>query len=142
MGDKHPLYGPSTPIMTFSEKLRSSPSAVIRYLPRIISYLPLVDSLMWHFHVTILVALNSSKQKSIFAFFDIVKFPACVSHIAFSVFLFNLWRHLTHKNRRITSAVQYNLDVLKLRPSPMGVHTTLYYWGVMTIFSSYTFLRV
>ena len=43
MGDEHPLYGPSLPSMTFSEHLRSSPSAVSRSIPRIIFYLPVVD---------------------------------------------------------------------------------------------------
>ena len=81
----HPSYGPSPPIMTFSENLRSSPSAVSRSLPRIRLYLPLVDLSTWHFQVNILVAINSGKQKSIFTFFEVVKFPAWVYQIFFSV---------------------------------------------------------
>ena len=71
--------------MTFSENLRSSPSAVSRSLPRIRLYLPLVDLSTWHFQVNILVAINSGKQKSIFTFFEVVKFPAWVYQIFFSV---------------------------------------------------------
>ena len=84
MGDDHPLYGPSPPIMTFLENLRSSPNVVIGSLPRIISYLPLVDSSTWYFHVTILVQLNSGKKQSIFTFFKAVNFPFWVSQIFFA----------------------------------------------------------
>ena len=42
VGAENPSYGPSPPITIFSEKLRSIPSAVISYLPRIMLYLPLV----------------------------------------------------------------------------------------------------
>ena len=40
---------------------------------------------MSHSHVTILVSLNSGKQKSTFTFFEVMNFPAWVSHIFFSV---------------------------------------------------------
>ena len=43
MGSEHPLDGMLLPMMMISENLRSSTSAVIRSLHRIISYLPLVD---------------------------------------------------------------------------------------------------
>ena len=79
--DEHPFYGPSPPIITFSENLRSSPSAVIMSLPKIISYILLVDLSTWHFHITILVALKSGKKKSTFTFFEVVNFPAWVSHV-------------------------------------------------------------
>ena len=81
MGDKHPLYFPFPPIMAFSENLRSSHSVVSRSLPRIVSYLPLVDSSTWHVYVTISVALNYGKQKTMLPFFEAVNFPAWVSHI-------------------------------------------------------------
>ena len=68
-GAKHPLHGTSSPMMIFSENLRSSTSAMSRSLPRIISYPPLVDSYTYRFHVTIFVALNSGKQESMFTFF-------------------------------------------------------------------------
>ena len=83
MGAEHPLYGPYPPSMTFSENLRFSTSAVSSSLPRIISYIPLVDLSMCHFHVTICVALNSGKQKSTFTFFEVVNFPAWVFHVVF-----------------------------------------------------------
>ena len=88
MGDYHPSYVTSPSIMTFSENLRSSPSAVSRSLPRIIPYLPLVYLLTWHFHVTILVVLNSGKQKSIFTFFEVLNFPDWIYHIVFSVYFY------------------------------------------------------
>ena len=89
MGSKHPSYVPSPPIMMFPENLISSPSAVNRSLPRIISYLLLVELSTWHFHDTILVALNSGKQNSMFAFCEVVNFPAWVSHVV-SVEFFGL----------------------------------------------------
>ena len=55
---EHPACGPSLPIMTCLEKLKPSPRAVSISIPRIISYILLVDLSTWHFHVTILVALN------------------------------------------------------------------------------------
>ena len=85
IGDEHLLYGPSPPIIELSENSISSPSVINRSLPRIISYLPLVDSLTWNFHVTILVALNSGKQKSTFTLFEIVNFPGWVYHTVFAV---------------------------------------------------------
>ena len=84
MGDKNPSYGLSAPIITFSSNLRSSLNAVSSSLPRIISYLPLVDSSTWHFHITILVALNNGNQKSMFIFFEVVNLPSWVSCIVFA----------------------------------------------------------
>ena len=43
IGAYHSLNGPSPPKMMFQENLRSNPKAVRKYLPRIISYLLLVD---------------------------------------------------------------------------------------------------
>ena len=58
---------------------------VSRALPRIISYIPLVDSSTWNFYVTIFVALNYGRQKYTFNFFEVVNFPAWVSHLVSSV---------------------------------------------------------
>ena len=85
IGAEHPLCGPSLPCMVFSENFRSSPSVVSSSLPSIISYLPVVDSSTWHFHVMIFVALNSGKQKSMFNLFEVVNFPAWFSHIVSTV---------------------------------------------------------
>ena len=85
IGTEHPSYGNYSLIMTLSENLRSSPNVVSSYLSRIISYIPLVDLLTWHFHVTIFVSLNSGKQTSTFTFFEVVNFQAWVSHIIFAV---------------------------------------------------------
>ena len=87
IGPEHPLYGPSPPIMTLSEHLIYIPNAVSRSQPRIISYLPPVDSSIWHFHVTISIALNSDRHRSTFALFEVVNFPACVYHIVSAVYL-------------------------------------------------------
>ena len=73
--------------MTLSEKIRFSISAISRYLPRIILYLQLMDSSLWHLHVTIFVALNSDKQKSIFTFLEVVKFPLLISHLVSDISL-------------------------------------------------------
>ena len=43
---ENPLNGPSPSKIMFSENLRSNPKAVIKYLPKIISYLLLVDLAM------------------------------------------------------------------------------------------------
>ena len=43
VGADHPLNGPSLPMMMFSENLRYNTKGVSKYLPRIISYLLLVD---------------------------------------------------------------------------------------------------
>ena len=43
MGAEHPLNGPSPHMMMFLENLISNPKAVSKYLPRIISYLLLMD---------------------------------------------------------------------------------------------------
>ena len=68
----------------FSENLRSSPSAVSMSLLSIKSYLLLVELYTWHFHYTILVALNSGGQKYMFTFFEVVNLPAWVSHVVIS----------------------------------------------------------
>ena len=81
MGADNPLNGPSPPMMMFSENLRYNTKEVSKYLPRIISYLLLVDLATWYFHDTILVALNYGRQKSTFTFFEVVNFPAWVSHV-------------------------------------------------------------
>ena len=83
IGAEQLSYGSSPPIMTFSENLISSPNEVSRSLPRIISYLPLLDLLTWHFHVTIFVALNSGYQNFTFILFEVVNLPASVYHIFF-----------------------------------------------------------
>ena len=121
--------------MTLSENLRSSPNVVSRYLPMIISYLPLVDLLTWHFHVTISVALNFGKQNVYFPILWGCELPSLgFPHIFCCFFLFQLWCQLNYHNRWTASAVQYNSEVLKLCLSATGVHTSLYYWRVMTIF--------
>ena len=84
IGVDHPLYGPYLPMMTLSENLRSVPNTVSRSLLRIISYILLVDSSMWNFHVTIFVALNSGKKNSTFTFSEVVNFLAWVSYIVFA----------------------------------------------------------
>ena len=85
---ENPSYGQYPPIITLSENLRSSPSSVSWSLSRIISYLLLVDSSTWNFHATNFVALNSGNQKSIVSFFELVNFPAWVSHVVFSVYFY------------------------------------------------------
>ena len=84
IGAEHPSYGTSPSIITLIEHLRSSPKAVSSYLLRIISYLLLVDSSMWHFHVTIFVALKSGTKNSTFTFSEVVNFLAWVSYIVFA----------------------------------------------------------
>ena len=81
---KHPSCGPSPLMLRFSENFRSSPGAVSKYLPIIISYLLLVLLSTWHFHDTILVALNSDRHKYTFTLFEFVNFPDWVSHVVTS----------------------------------------------------------
>ena len=56
-------YWLSPPIIILLKNLISIPNAVSRSLPRIISYILLVDLSTWNFHVTIFVALNSSRKQ-------------------------------------------------------------------------------
>ena len=58
---------------------------VSRALPRIISYIPLVDSSTWNFYVTIFVALNYGRQKYTFKCLEVVNFPVWFSHLVSSV---------------------------------------------------------
>ena len=83
---ENPFYVPSPPIITFSKNLKSSNSAVIRSLPRIISYLPFLDFSTGHLHATIFVSLKSSKEKYTFPFFEVVNFLDWVSHIVFAAY--------------------------------------------------------
>ena len=81
---------------------RSSPSAVSGSLPRIISYLPLVDLSIWHFHVTIFFALKSGKKKYTFSFFEVVNFLAWISRVVsnvYFVFCFDISLMLPLSNR-------------------------------------------
>ena len=56
-----------------------------RSLLRIVSYLPVVDSSTWNFHVRIFVTLNSGKQKYMFTFSEVVNFPYWVSQVVSAV---------------------------------------------------------
>ena len=76
MDDKHPSYIPLWTMITLPENLRSSPSAVISSLPRIMLYLPLVDSSTWYFHVTIFFVPNFGRQKYTFTFFEVANLTA------------------------------------------------------------------
>ena len=49
-------------------------------------YLLLLDLSTWHFHVTIFVALNSSKKRSTFTFFEAANLPDWVSYVVSAVY--------------------------------------------------------
>ena len=89
LGADNPLNGPLPPKRMFSENLRYNNKAVSQSLPRIISYLLLVDLSMRHFHITFLVAPNYVRHNFMFTFLEVVNFPAWVSHVV-SVELFCL----------------------------------------------------
>ena len=78
---------PSPPTMAFSEKWICSPSAVRKYLLKIILYLLSMESATWHYHVTVFVALNSGRQKSIVAISLTVRSMLWVFHIVVEDFL-------------------------------------------------------
>ena len=78
----HPLYGFSLLMVMFLINTRSSPSPVGKSLPKIMAYLFLLELSTWHFHDTILVALNSGRQKSTFVILEVMKFSAWISHVA------------------------------------------------------------
>ena len=80
MGFVDPLKGPSYALMTCSEDFIFNPNYVNRYRPKIILYLPLVDSSTWHFHVTTFVTLSAGNMKSTLTLRLVVIFPACVCH--------------------------------------------------------------
>ena len=81
MDAEHHSYSPSPTMTFFPDDLRSSPITVSRSLPKIIPYLLLVELSIGNFHGIILFALNSDRHKFMFTFFDIVNFPALVSHL-------------------------------------------------------------
>ena len=75
--------------LSVCDNFRFNPNYVNRFIPKIISYLPLADSFTWQFHVTIFVALSfvtifvalsSGNVKSIFIFILVVILPSCVCH--------------------------------------------------------------
>ena len=59
---------------------RFNPTYVNRYLPKIISYLPLEDSSTLYSHIKIFIALNLGKVEYILTLILVVIFPACVCH--------------------------------------------------------------
>ena len=81
IGADHPMNFPSPPKIMFSKNLRYNPKEVSKSLPRIISYLLLVDLATWHLRVTILVTPNSGRVNSTFIFIEVVNFLAWVSHV-------------------------------------------------------------
>ena len=52
---------PSPDLMTCLEHFIINPNVVYRYLPKIISYLPLVESSTWNHHITMFVVINAGK---------------------------------------------------------------------------------
>ena len=65
MGYVDPFKGLSPSLMACLENIACNTYAVNRSISKIISYIPSVDSYMWHSHVTIFVAINSGKLKYI-----------------------------------------------------------------------------
>ena len=75
MGSVYPLKYPLYPPMAWLDHFLFNPNYINRYLPNIISYIPLAESSTWHFHVTIFFTLSSGKVNSIVTFELIVILP-------------------------------------------------------------------
>ena len=73
--------------MTCSDNFIFNPEAINIYLPKIMSYLPLLESSTWQFHIKKFVMLSSGKVKSILTFKLVVILPACVWHCVAEYYL-------------------------------------------------------
>ena len=62
MGAVDSIKGPSSALMTCSDNFKFNPNSVNRYIPKIISYLPLAES-TWHLHFATFVVLSADKVK-------------------------------------------------------------------------------
>ena len=80
MGVVAPIKGPSSALMTCSGNFIFDPNYVNRYHPKIISYLPLVDSSTGYLHVTAFVALSAGKVKSTLTLMSVVIFLSCLCY--------------------------------------------------------------
>ena len=80
ISSKHPLHVPALTIITYLEKCISSPSAIIRYLPRVVMCLPLADQSTQTFHIMTSIAISSGRQKSTFTILVVVNFLSWVFH--------------------------------------------------------------
>ena len=80
MGVVDLLKGPSSASMKWSDNFWFNHNSVNRYLPKIISYLPLAESSTWKFHVTTFVVLSAGKLKYTLTLILVVIFPVCVLH--------------------------------------------------------------
>ena len=61
-------------------EFKFNPNSVHISCPKIISYLPLLESSTWHFHVMTFAALSAGKVKSTVTLRLVVIFPASVCH--------------------------------------------------------------
>ena len=80
MGDVYPFKGPPPASMTRLEKFIFNNNDINIYLSMIILYLSLSESSIWNSHVTISVALNSGKVKSILTSRLVLGLPSFVCH--------------------------------------------------------------
>ena len=71
-----PFKRPSSALMDLLDNFIFNPNFVHRYLPKIISYLTLVESPTLQFHNTVFVALSSGKVKYILNCELVVILPA------------------------------------------------------------------
>ena len=75
-----PFKVPSFALVMWSDNFIFNHNAVNISLLKIISYIPLSETSIWQFHVTIFVALNSGQVRYILTFIFVVILPACVCH--------------------------------------------------------------
>ena len=75
MGAVYPWKGPSYDSMTWSDNFKFNPNYVNIYLPKIISYLTLEESSIWHFHITTFVVLSYGKLKFTLTIIFVVIWP-------------------------------------------------------------------
>ena len=87
MGAVHPLKPPSSDLMAWSENFRFNYNYVDKYLPRIIFYIPLAKSSMWHLHITTFFALSSGKVNYTSTLRLVIILSACVCHFITAPFL-------------------------------------------------------
>ena len=80
MGFVNPFKVPPSASIQCSKNFRFNPNYFNRFIINIMSYFLLSYSSTWQFHVTIFVALNSGKVKSILTLRLVVILPSCVCH--------------------------------------------------------------
>ena len=112
-------------LMEYSKQNRYNTNYVNRSLPKIISYMLLVESSTWKFHVDIFVAISLGKGKSILTFRLVVILPACV------------WYCITEYFLWLSYVISLIIAIVELHPLSNKIWTFLKFYSNITIIHTY-----